>query len=89
MLDRWFLAHPRSVNESYLEHQAHALKFSGSLIMAGLACFAHALVPALFERTGSTMVKRLHQDMVTRRVRQPAPPRASDASSYAAFDVGI
>lgn len=86
MLDRWFLDHPRSVNESYLEHQAWALKFSGSLIMAGLACFAHALVPGLFERTGSTMVKQLHQEMVTKRVRQPAQ---SDASSYAAFDVGI
>lgn len=89
MLDRWFLDHPRSVNESYLEHQTHALKFSGSLIMAGLACFAHALVPGLFERTGSAMVKRLHQEMVTKRVRQPARSDASEVSSYAAFDVGI
>jgi hypothetical protein len=89
MLDRWFLDHPRSINESYLEHQAHALKFSGSLIMAGLVCFVHALVPGLFERTGSTMVKRLHQDMVTKRVRQPARSETSEASSYAAFDFGI
>ena len=89
MFDRWFLAHPRSINESYLEHQAYALKFSCSLIVAGLACFVHALVPALFERTGSTMVKRLHQEMVTKRVRQPAPADASEAPSYAAFDVGI
>ena len=89
MLDRWFLAHPRSVNEGYLEHQAHALKFSGSLLKAGLVCFIHALVPALFERTGSTMVKQLHQDMVTNRLRQAAQSGAPEASSYAAFDVGI
>ena len=89
MLDRWFLAHPRSVNEGYLEHQAHALKFSGSLLKASFVCFVHALVPALFERTGSTMVKRLHQEMVTNRVRRPAQSGASEASSYAAFDVGI
>lgn len=89
MLDRWFLAHPRSVNESYLEHQAHALKFSGSLIMAGLVCFIHALVPGLFERTGSTIIKRLHQEMVTKRVRQPVQSGAPEASSYAAFDVGL
>jgi Family of unknown function (DUF6356) len=88
MLDRWFFAHPRSIDESYLEHQACALKFSGSLIMAGLACFVHALVPGLFERTGSTMVKRLHQEMVTKRVR-PTQSDASEASSYGAFDVGI
>lgn len=89
MLDRWFLAHPRSVNESYLEHQACALKFSGSLLKASAICFVHALVPALFERTGSTMVKQLHQEMVTHRMRRPALSDASEASSYAAFDVGI
>jgi Family of unknown function (DUF6356) len=89
MLDRWFLAHPRSIDESYLEHQACALKFSGSLLRASLACFVHALVPGLFERTGSTMVKQLHQEMATKRVRQPAQSGASGASSYAAFDVGI
>ncbi len=77
MLDRWILDHPRSINESYLEHQAHALKFSGSLIMAGLACFAHALVPGLFERTASGIVAKLNDEMIAHRKRSEAPsPRA-------------
>jgi hypothetical protein len=76
MLDRWFLAHPRSVNESYLEHQACALKFSGSLLRAGLACFVHALVPGLFERTASGAVAKLHDEMITHRKRHEPAPRA-------------
>jgi hypothetical protein len=89
MFERWFFAHPRSLNESYLEHQACALKFSFSLFAAAGACLIHALIPGLFERTGSTMVKRLHQEMVTKRVRHPAQPDGLEASSYPAFDVGI
>ena len=77
MLDRLFLDHPRSVDESYLEHQAHALRFSGSLLMAAGACFIHALVPGLFQRTGSRTIERLHDEMVVHRKRNEAPaPRA-------------
>jgi Family of unknown function (DUF6356) len=81
MLDHWFFAHPRSVNEGYLEHQTHALRFSVSLLGAGLACFVHALVPGLFERTGSRMIERLHGEMVTHRKRQEsAVPHAPAAT---------
>jgi hypothetical protein len=77
MLDRLFLDHPRSVNESYLEHQAHALKFSGSLFLAAGACFIHALVPGLFQRTGSRTIERLHDEMVVHRKRtETAVPHA-------------
>jgi hypothetical protein len=89
MFERWFLAHPRSLNESYLEHQTYALRFSFSLFAAAGVCLIHALIPGLFERTGSTMVKRLHQEMVTKRVRRPAQSDALEAASYSAFDVGI
>jgi len=74
MLDRLFLSHCRSVDESYLEHQAHALRFSGSLLVAAGACFIHALVPGLFQRTGSRTIERLHDEMVVHRKRKDAPP---------------
>jgi len=64
---RLFLEHPRSVGESYLEHQRHALRFGCSLFLASLACFIHAIVPGLCVRTGSTAIKRLHDRMVTNR----------------------
>jgi hypothetical protein len=39
------------------------------MVAGGLACLAHALVPALFERTGSRTIKRLYAEMAD---RQPA-----------------
>jgi len=83
MLDRWFFAHPRSVNENYLEHQAMALGFSAALLKAAAACFIHGLVPALFPSTGSRTVAQLHEQMISRR----APKRLSveTASSRSAL----
>ena len=67
MLDRWFLAHPRSVDETYLAHQRAAWGFSASLLKAAAACFIHGLVPALFESTGSRSIAELHDRMTTKR----------------------
>ena len=87
MLERWFLSHPHSVNESYLEHQGRAMRFSLSLLGAGLACFVHALVPALFERTASRAIETLHGEMVTHRKRNEAPaPRAAQAAALSRAD---
>jgi len=62
-LHRLFQAHPVSMGETYWQHQRHALCFGSRLIVAGLACVIHALVPALFVRTGSTTVVRLREQM--------------------------
>ena len=67
MFTRLFLEHPRSIGESYLEHQRHALGFGFSLFLAALACFIHAIVPGLCVRTGSRAITRLHDRMVTNR----------------------
>lgn len=72
MLDRLLFDHPRSVGESYLEHQRAAFRFGLTLFVAALACFVHALVPALCLTTGSTTVKRLHERMVVNRGRSGA-----------------
>jgi len=64
---RLFLDHPRSVGESYLEHQRHAFGFGISLLAAALACLVHALIPGLFVRTGSDAITRLHERMVAHR----------------------
>lgn len=70
-LARWsFTRHPASVNESYLEHMATAGSFGWRMLTASLACFAHALIPFAFEKTGSTAIRDLHERMVAHRVRQ-------------------
>lgn len=73
MLRRLFLDHPASVNESYLQHMGMAASFGWAMLKASGACFVHALVPGLCERTGSRIITGLHARMVTNRtVRQPA-----------------
>ena len=72
ILDRLFVAHPRSVGETYAEHFLVAARFGLSMLRGGFACLAHAFVPALCERTGSTTVKALYGEMAS---RQPGAPR--------------
>ena len=72
MIQRLFTEHPRSVDESYLQHLAAALGFSARLALAALACLVHAFLPFLFVKTGSAMITTLHDRMVTNRHRRPA-----------------
>lgn len=67
MLDRFFLEHPRSVDESYGEHMRMASGFGMTLIAAGCACLVHAIFPVLFVKTGSKAVERLHHNMIAGR----------------------
>ena len=66
MIDRLFLKHPRSLNETYYQHMRTAAGFGASLMRAGIACFAHAIIPALFTNTASRELDRLHTSMVQR-----------------------
>ncbi len=88
-LDRLFLAHPRTVEESYVEHMRFALGFSARLIGAGLAALVHAFIPCLFETTASRMIKTMHARIVSRGApaQQAAtlaqPQRASGTTAAA------
>lgn len=65
-----FTAHPQSVGETYVQHAAMASGFGFRLMLAGMACLVHAVLPFLFVKTGSSMIADLYQRMVAhRRVR--------------------
>ncbi len=68
-LQRWFTEHPRSIGETYLEHAAFAVGFGAAMLRGSLACFVHALFPALCTTTGSRAVARLHDRMILSRTR--------------------
>ncbi len=70
MIVELFTRHPASVGETYAEHLQAAAGFGLRLLLASLACFVHALLPFLFERTGSTAIHTLHGAMVTSRLRR-------------------
>jgi len=70
MFARLFLVHPQSIGETYFEHQRQAVSFAGPLLLAGLACLLHAVIPGLCERTASSRITILHERLVaSRRVR--------------------
>lgn len=67
MLNRLFRDHPTEVGETYAEHFAAAGGFGVRMIVGGLACVVHAVVPGLFITTGSGTVKTLYDKMVAKR----------------------
>ena len=69
MLWRYFGSHPASVGENYVTHLWHACGFGLRLILAGIACLVHAILPFLFVRTGSEAVRALNDRMVVNRIR--------------------
>ena len=73
MRRRLFLDHPASLGETYPQHLRAASQVGVTLIATGLACLAHALVPATFETTGSRTIRRLHAALEARRT--PCPPQ--------------
>lgn len=73
MLDKLFLDHPRTVDETYFEHLRVAGYFGVTMLAAGFACLVHALIPGAFTKTGSKAVRHLHERMVTARHRGHTP----------------
>jgi hypothetical protein len=72
---RAFTEHPASVGETYTEHMARAGRFGLRMVGAGIACLVHAVLPFLFERTGSVAIAELNDRMVVNR--RAAPPLAN------------
>ena len=67
MIDRIFLAHPRTVGESYWEHFCVAGSFGVAMIGGGLKAMVHAVFPNAYETAGSDAIRRLHTIMVEKR----------------------
>ena len=61
MINRIFLNHPASVDETYLEHAAFAGRFAGRLYLAALAATVHAIIPCLFEKTAGKITAELYE----------------------------
>jgi len=69
-----FVDHPRTVDETYLEHAAFAGRFSLRLFKAAGAAAVHAVIPCLFETTASRMVAELCEQ-TSQRGSDPAAAR--------------
>jgi uncharacterized protein DUF6356 len=85
MWQRWFTDHPHAAGEGYFEHQRAALRFARKLLWAAFACFIHALVPGLFERSASRCVAQLHGEMMQRTARKQSASAEQNFRRYPAF----
>ena len=85
MFKRLFIDHPEKLGESYGEHFGHAASFGAAMLVGSLACFLHALVPALCERTGSDLIRRLHGRMVVNRSNLMSPSESGHVAPGGSF----
>ncbi|MBB2973587.1 DUF6356 family protein [Mesorhizobium sp. RMAD-H1] len=60
-ITRLFTDHPASVDETYFEHMAFAAGFSVKLFAAAFAAMIHAVLPFLFEKTASGIIRTLYE----------------------------
>ncbi len=67
IVDRLLLAHPRTVGERYTEHAGIAGRFGATMVVGGVKCIVHAVLPAVFERSASDCVTKLHGELDRRR----------------------
>jgi len=78
----YFTRHLHSVDETYGQHFRHALGFAVSMFLGSLYCLVHALLPFLFERAGSDVIRRLHERMVVNRHKLTPRPGAPLGSAH-------
>lgn len=53
------MKHLNEVKENYFKHLMEAFLISISLVAASLACIVHGIVPQLFTKTASTIMKKI------------------------------
>lgn len=66
LIDRWFLAHPATVDETYFQHMRFALGFCFWLSVAAGAALIHAVIPAMCETTAGRILGKLTARMAAR-----------------------
>jgi hypothetical protein len=76
-----FTDHPATVGETYSEHFVAAMGFSGTLFKAACVCAVHAVLPFLFEKTGSSCIVELHERMVTKRSKLDRNEQAEELAA--------
>ena len=73
MIRKAFTEHPESIGETYGQHLVHASGFGVRMMIGGMACVLHGVLPFLFVKTGSKQIETLHGKMVVSRSKLPQP----------------
>ena len=57
--------HFNEVNETYFQHIRMAFKICFTMLVTGVFCLIHGLIPNLFKKTGSNQIAKMYE-MVSR-----------------------
>ncbi len=57
--------HLNEVNETYFQHMRVAFKIGFIMLVTGVFCLVHGLIPSLFKKTGSKQIAKMYE-MVSR-----------------------
>ncbi len=57
--------HLNEVNETYLQHMRIAFKIGLTMLVTGVFCLIHGLIPSLFKKTGSNQIAKIYK-MISR-----------------------
>ena len=82
MFRRLFLDHPASVGESYGEHFGEASRFGVRMVLGGVRCALHAVLPFMFKTAGSDTVATLHAELVIKRAAARAAQTQMNTVEY-------
>ena len=58
--------HLAEAGENYTQHLMFASRIAIKMLIAGIQCFLHALVPSIFKTSGSNAIKELYKKIKTR-----------------------
>lgn len=59
--------HLKEINETYFEHMRFAQRCGFRMIVAGIACVVHSIIPDIFVTTASDTLKNLTEEINQRK----------------------
>ena len=57
--------HLNEINESYFQHMGVAFKIGFTMLVTGVFCVIHGLIPGLFKKNASNQIAKMYE-MVSR-----------------------
>ena len=64
------MGHLNDMGMTYFRHMRHAIYISTLLLAAAACCAIHSVVPFVFEKTASTIITHLSDNVISRQIQR-------------------
>jgi Family of unknown function (DUF6356) len=86
-MKRFFTEHPASVGETYGEHFVFAVTLGSRMVVGGLACIVHGVVPEVCKTTGSRTIRALALRLVPGNRQKPRSQAATSEPLFTSAEL--